>query len=430
MPKLLVIADDLSGATDVGAQLARRGVQSFVAIHSANRPALSQLFSQFEVVLVNIESRHVAADEARLAISELIPEARSAGVEFFYKKTDSTLRGNVGAELDVLLKASCERTLCFVPAHPALGRTTYDGVQLVHGTPLHESSYAHDARNPVRESRVVSLLEDFTETPVTLVRQRELAAFASNPPAGIIVFDAETEADVINAASAIHQAGRLKVLAGSAALASTLSDLIPFERRTPNPVLIPSRLLFVNGSLNEVALRQCAEAEKDGVNRVRMSPIALLSDADDVKSEDARHEIAQQAVSLIKAGRDVLLASVKDLSQLDEFKRAARCVSVASEDWPERIAFNTGRIVERILLQSTHYDPSAEFALGITVIGGDTLAGVARANGWKGFLPRGELLRGVAVCEVAERPGLIVTSKPGGFGDEQALCAVRRAGTE
>src|SRR5688500_898882 len=115
MPKLLVIADDLSGATDVGVQFAKQGVRAFVTIRSTDtRQNLAELFAASEVVLVDIESRHVAPEEAGRRVMELVEEAFAAGVKLFYKKTDSTLRGNVGAELDALLKVSGQRTLCFI----------------------------------------------------------------------------------------------------------------------------------------------------------------------------------------------------------------------------------------------------------------------------------------------------------------------------
>ena len=65
---------------------------------------------------------------------------------------------------------------------------------------------------------------------------------------------------------------------------------------------------------------------------------------------------------------------------------------------------------------------------GITLVvfGGDTLAGIARANGWEGFVPRDELLPGVALCEI---PGadLALVSKPGGFGNDDVLLELRAA---
>src|SRR5436190_7748438 len=122
MPKLLVIADDLSGATDVGVQFAKQSVPALVATKAmAERSNLAGLFGSHEVVLVDLESRHLGPAEAARAVTGIIKSARAAGVEFFYKKTDSTLRGNVGAELEALWQTSNRRTLSFIPAHPRLG---------------------------------------------------------------------------------------------------------------------------------------------------------------------------------------------------------------------------------------------------------------------------------------------------------------------
>jgi uncharacterized protein YgbK (DUF1537 family) len=424
MPKLLVIADDLSGATDVGVQFTKQGVPAFVIIRSEKRNSLPDLFRRFEVVVVNAESRHVASDEARLAIRKLTEEARQAGVELFYKKTDSTLRGNVGAELDALLKTSGFRTLCFVPAHPALGRTTRDGVQFVHGVLLNESNYARDLRNPVRESCVAALLGADTDAPITLIHRNRLSEFSKNRPEGIVVFDAEAEMDVVAAAGAIGDAGRLNVLAGPAALASCLPDLIPFTRESADWLPLPQKFLVVNGSLNEASLRQCAEAEKAGFRFVRMPTAALLSDG--VSGEEARDAVAQEIRSLLRAHCDVVLGSVRELFELNDFKRAGKPLLETETDWPDRIALNTGRILARIH-STPPYNTGNASPLTLVVIGGDTLAGVARANGWRALLPRSELLRGLAVCEVADQPDLVLISKPGGFGDDRVLARMRES---
>jgi len=427
MPKLLVIADDLSGATDVGVQFAREGVRAFVTIQAANAcRELAELFAFHEVVLVDIESRHVSPDEAARRVTAAVAKASAAGIKLFYKKTDSTLRGNVGAELDALLKSSGERTLCFLPAHPALGRTTRDGVHFVHGKPLHESAFAIDPRSPVSESYVATVLARQAGSPVTLVRQNELEAFAQGPPAGLVLFDAETEADVRRAASAIQESGRLTVLAGSAAFASCLPELVPFARESPARARVPGRLLVINGSLNEVAFRQCSAARKNGFASVSLTAPALL--ADRTEGEDARITIADETVSLLANGHDVVLGSVQDRDECASFEWAGMQISSHIEDWPERIALNTGHVVRRILSRREGHEKNGpRFAL--VVFGGDTLAGIARANGWKGFVPRDEILPGVAVCEVREQRGLVLLTKPGGFGDEDVLLRLRALAT-
>lgn len=425
MPKLLVIADDLSGATDVGVQFAKRGIPAFVTIQTTTEPSnLAGLFASHEVVLIDIESRHVSPDEAMRRVTRIVGEARAAGVDLFYKKTDSTLRGNVGAELEALLKASGGRTLCFIPAHPALGRTTRDGVHFVDGQPLHESAFAIDPRSPVRESSVPAILARQSDATITLFRQSELRAFTKNPPPGLVVFDAETEAEVRRAANAIDEADCLAVLAGPAAFASCLPDLIPFAREAATRPHIPPRLLVVNGSLNEVALRQCAVAREQGFASVLLTPAALL--AEDASGENARAGIVHETVSLLAGGSDVVLHSVRHREECGSFHRAAQCIASDASEWPERIALNTGRIVAAILSKRRAGEELSGPDFTLVVFGGDTLAGIARANGWEGFVPRAEMLPGVALSEIPET-GLALVSKPGGFGNDDVLLKLREA---
>jgi D-threonate/D-erythronate kinase len=425
MPRLLVIADDLSGATDVGVQFAKQGIRALVTSRSALAGRnLAQLFDFHDVVLVDIESRHISPGESASRVTTVIRAAQAAAVEFFYKKTDSTLRGNVGAELEALLKASRRRTLCFIPAHPLLGRTTRDGIHFVDGRPLHESPFGKDARSPVKQSVVSAVLAEQTMLTITLVRQNQLNTFTEGPPPGIVLFDAETEADVRGAAAAIQKAGCLAALAGPAAFASCLPELIPFARERRTPAHLPPQLLVVNGSLNEVALRQCAAAREHGFASVFLTPAALL--AENESGGDARDVIINETASLLARGHDVVLQSLRHRDEREAFDRAGKCLVLGSEDWPERIALNTGRIVAKILSERMAATGTDRPDVALVVFGGDTLAGIAQANGWEGFVPRDELLPGVALSEVPGA-GLALISKPGGFGKDDVLLQLRAA---
>ena len=114
MPKVLIIADDLTGALDAAAQFANQNIPSYVAA-SADCD-LAARFGEFDVVSVNAESRHLRPEQAAAVVRELAERGQQAGVEYSYKKTDSTLRGNLGAELNALRVAVGHGRLAFVPA--------------------------------------------------------------------------------------------------------------------------------------------------------------------------------------------------------------------------------------------------------------------------------------------------------------------------
>jgi len=82
MTKLLIIADDLTGAADTGVQLAKRGVSTLVLPSVTDFPDAWQ----YETVVVNTESRHASPGIAEEAVTAAVQIGRMHGVPHFYKK--------------------------------------------------------------------------------------------------------------------------------------------------------------------------------------------------------------------------------------------------------------------------------------------------------------------------------------------------------
>jgi len=155
MPRLLILADDLTGALDTGVQFAKKRID--VRVCPSPERAKQPLPKNPVVRVINTGTRHSVPDDARRVIAKCA--AVFSDVEFFYKKTDSCLRGNIGAELEALMRASGVRQLPFVPAYPGLERITRGGVQYINGQPIHESAIAKDPLNPVTESFVPAIIK-------------------------------------------------------------------------------------------------------------------------------------------------------------------------------------------------------------------------------------------------------------------------------
>lgn len=95
MFRLVIIADDLTGALDAAAPFASRGLRTFVGI--APGVAAEALASQADVVALNSASRELPRDAAHARVAGLLA-LLPAGQRLF-KKVDSRLKGNVEAEL-------------------------------------------------------------------------------------------------------------------------------------------------------------------------------------------------------------------------------------------------------------------------------------------------------------------------------------------
>ena len=102
--KLLVIADDFTGGLDTGVQFARQGIATRIMV---NPDGVGDWWETDSQVLVAVtESRHLSPEDAYAVVFRFVSEAKRAGISHVYKKTDSALRGNIGAELSAALAAS------------------------------------------------------------------------------------------------------------------------------------------------------------------------------------------------------------------------------------------------------------------------------------------------------------------------------------
>ncbi len=209
----LALADDLTGALEVGAKFAARGFDTLVTTKVESPPS--------QILVIDTETRHCTVEKAA-TITRTV--ALSDGL--IYKKTDSTLRGNIGAELGALVEAHPDSPLLYAPAYPAMDRIVKNGHLYIEGAPAHQSSFARDALNPVADCDIARVIRSQTSVPVLTVSIHDLNDLA---PGAIYVCDGESDADVDEAACAVT--GLCRLAAGPAAFASALA-----RRINPGPI--------------------------------------------------------------------------------------------------------------------------------------------------------------------------------------------------
>jgi D-threonate/D-erythronate kinase len=113
MHKPVILADDLTGAMDTGVQLLKKWADLSVVFDGA---CINEITQTCDALVIDTESRNTSPEEAGSRIYGLIEHFRGSGLELAYKKIDSTLRGNVRKELDVLLQTGSYDLTAFVPA--------------------------------------------------------------------------------------------------------------------------------------------------------------------------------------------------------------------------------------------------------------------------------------------------------------------------
>lgn len=197
----------MTGALEIGALLASRGVRCSVTVDS-------HIPDGVPAAVLNVATRHLSGDAAAAAVTQAAAYARDRRIAHIYLKTDSTLRGRIAESIRALLSVFPSRTMIYVPAYPAQGRTVRGGRLFVHGAPVTETLFAHDPLNPVTESHIPSLVGN----------------------SRVVVCDGETEADLAAAAESLRQRNDCLV-AGTGGFARYWADLLDIEREAGKPAL-------------------------------------------------------------------------------------------------------------------------------------------------------------------------------------------------
>ena len=389
MLRLLMIADDFTGALDTGVQLAAHGIPTQVVVGQADLSACSST-----VLVVDTETRHLPAAKAAKAVEELTRSAVENGVGCIYKKTDSALRGNIGAELAALLKASGARNLPFLPAFPQIGRTTEKGVHYIKGVPVNESPFGIDPFEPVRCAEVTKLIHLQTEIPAQNLRPGETAADKT----GILVYDAATAAP--------------PVLAGCAGFAAFLPELLGLsDGSVVEPPQLDPRLLVLCGSVNPITLRQMDTAEKAGFARLRLTPRQKLEPGY-WASADGKAALAEIEQMLAANPRCIIETNDAGGNQLTADYAAARGIDL--DGMRVGISGSVGQMFGALF--------GSEHLGTLLLTGGDTLLQCMNSVGARELEPVCELESGIVLARFTYqgRTRYVIT-KSGGFGQEDLL---------
>ena len=180
MVKLLIVADDFTGALDTGVQFTARGARTCVVTDPAYD--FSRAKAETQVLVLDAETRHLTPEAAYSVVRRAVEGALRAGFTHIYKKTDSALRGNVGAELTAVLDGAGAESISFLPALPKMDRITRRGIHYIDGVPVAESVFGRDPFEPVGASSVAEIIAAQSEVPVE--RQRPAADRTAAGPGG------------------------------------------------------------------------------------------------------------------------------------------------------------------------------------------------------------------------------------------------------
>jgi uncharacterized protein YgbK (DUF1537 family) len=281
--RVIVLDDDPTGTQTVS------GLDVLLVPGAADLDTFFRSPSRALYVLTNTRAmpRDEAAAYLRRVVDEVDAAAERAGARWIaVLRGDSTLRGHVFAEADVL--GAQTAVLLFVPAFPEGGRTTVGGVQLVEidGKRCNaaDTEFATDTTFGYTARDLVSWVAETgggrSALMVTLddLRERGPAAIADaiGQAAGgtVVIPEAETVADLRSVAVGFLEAearGARVVIRSASSFAALLAGSLP---RQVDPVIDSSvktrRILIVCGSHTAASTAQLVMLHRRGLSIVEV----------------------------------------------------------------------------------------------------------------------------------------------------------------
>jgi uncharacterized protein YgbK (DUF1537 family) len=423
MTRLAIIADDLSSATDCGAQIVRSGLSVVVPLAGY---ALPPQTSAIRVISVDTDSRSVSPAEAYAKTREAAQQLVSDGWTDFYKSVDSTLRGNLGAEIEAVFETIKPDCAVVAPAFPKYGRTTVEGVQYLHGRPLHETEFGTDPTAPVKDANIARRLAEGSSRRAGRLTLDQVRAGAMRMESDIrglvadgvelVVVDIAEQEDLQRICLGLSQSDLRILWIGSTGLAEfvplafdTTSAPDPLnQRRAPDP----RPALALVGSASETTREQLRYAQTNsGLSMIGLDPVCILQGG-----TTARKEL-EQARSILRAvidsGHDAALVVNASREEI------ARTQQLGAE-----LRFSPAQVAQQIvdgLALAVNQIVSENRVSGIVATGGDTANALCNSLKAQALEILGEVEAGIPIMRVLGERSLPLVTKAGGFGSTAAM---------
>ena len=326
-----IIADDLTGANDTALQFKLNGADTNILLHTDIEPTSADYQQAWAI---STESRNISPQEAfdkvkvasQLFVDKINPD-------FFYKKIDSTVRGNIAVEVLSMLEVLEWDAAIIMPAFPQEGRITVGGYHLLKGVPIERTEMARDPHSPIYESHLPTLLkQQLGENLEDLVDSLKLKTIMDGAGpilkkintliekgAKIIVADAVSTTDLEQIVLAMGKSNYKILPVGTAAAAKVLSNEW-FQKPEEGEVLgvkLPQLPKFiVSGSATQITATQIDKFEQSA--EFEENSLIIELDMNTVLGE-VTEELVERICSRLVNNNIVMVHTSKLLKNFDGF---------------------------------------------------------------------------------------------------------------
>ena len=414
MQKYIVIADDLTGSNATCSLFKKIGLRAASILKLQG-----DINYDVDVISYSTASRGLDKEEAYKKVSEAIKILKNKDVLVYNKRIDSTLRGNIGTEINAMLdNLEDDRIAVVVPAYPDSGRIVVNKTMLVNGVLLENSDAGKDPKTPIKTSCVESLIQKgikysstyFTlsdiEQPIEEIVKKIQEAIKKSR---VLIFDAVNNEDIIKISKAIINSDINIVTVDPGPFTLYYSKELQKKNH------LEKKILMVIGSVTATTKKQIEYIlQEEDIFLVKMKV------EDFFEKETCLKEI-ERVITYIKKGiasYDLFLVTTSPIGdeKKADLQKLAENLNTTVEEISKIIANTLTETIVKILKETQKFE-------GIYSSGGDITIALLEKLKAIGVEIREEVIPLAAYGRLigGDFPNLKLVSKGGMVGDEKTI---------
>ncbi|MDT8336218.1 MAG: four-carbon acid sugar kinase family protein [Candidatus Izemoplasmatales bacterium] len=413
MLKTLFICDDSTGANASAILLNKLKLRTLSAINQCDLPD----YSGYDSLAVSTDSRAVEAGVAKRRVLDVLKQFEEEEILVLNKRVDSTLRGNLGSELNAFKEVFPNRKIAIVPAFPKSCRVCINGQIYVNGVSLEKTDVAKDPKMPIDTSDAYTLFKkQFKGSLVNIYKDSYVDKFVLSKKIAKayekndgIIFDAETNEDIALISRVLVSIGCDVITVDPGVFT------FYYTREKIKTGVSEEKFLYLVGSVTDTTFNQLKYVRgKNTIKVIALNPLDLLEEKKlDYISKDVLNKIVNSTHNHIAISTfDIDKRVVLDLFEI------ARKKNIEVDEVSKIINLSLAKIAKYIL--NNHK------VKGVFSSGGDTTLSFLLDNVAKGIELIDEVMPLCVYGKIVEGnfAGLPIITKGGMIGNEDAYLLI------
>ncbi len=381
--KIIVIADDFTGAAEIGGIGLRHGLNVAIETEPIDSPDI-------DLMVLATDTRSMAPEDAAKVIKELTEKALKLNPYLIYKKIDSVLRGNITEELSAQMDVMNFNRCIIIAGNPIFNRVIKKGRYYINNEPLNETCFASDSQHPRTTNKIKEILTPSDKYPVSIANKLE-----NLPNSGMIMGDVETIEDLLDWAKLFRED---ILFAGASGFFNSLLSHLKISKQEIIGKSVPfgNKRFFVLGSSFPKAHDILPQMEECGHYYSNMPEEVFYNNEG---ASEAFNKWINEIIDAFKMHPKVIISSIHQSNQEpDLFIRIKRLMAEVVKKVTDKIK------VDEILIE-----------------GGSTTSEILNELQIKRLVPLQEFTTGVIRMQVTSKENMCMTTKPGSYSWPEEL---------